>query len=132
MSLAVGSVVAIDENGTKYKSVCNFGCPHTVTPVTRFPITIVETKKVRDLFSEGWGNTGPKAPSLPAFRAVDTDGTEWRRDWDGWVNERPGSWKTADGRRAESASIGVDPAVQYAGRASDAYTFTDLTTTTGA
>ena len=126
--MQVGSVVAIDEKGAKYEAVCNFGCPHTVTPVTRFPITIVEEKKVRDLFSEGWGNTGPKPPSLPAFRAVDTDGNEWSRDWDGWVNEVPGPWRSADGRRAESASTVVDPAVWYSGRKSDAYAFTDLTT----
>lgn len=132
MSMAVGSVVAIDEKGIKYTAVCDLGCPHTVTPVTRRPITIVEEKKVRDLFSEGWGNTGPQPPSLPAFRAVDTDGTEWRRDWNGWVNERPGPWLTADGRRVETASTVRDPAVQYAGRASDAYTFTDLTEADGA
>lgn len=131
MTLQVGAVVAIDEKGVKYDAVCNFGCPHTVTPVTRRPITIVEEKTVRDLFSEGWGNTGPKPPSLPAFRAVEADGTEWLRDWQGWVNERPASWKTADGRRAETAST-VDPAIQYAGRASDAYKFTDLTATTEA
>jgi hypothetical protein len=130
--LQVGSVAAIDEKGAKYEAVCNFGCPHTVTPVTRIPITIVEEKLVRDLFGEGWGNTGPKPATLPAFRAVDTDGTEWFRDWDGWVNEVPGPWKTSDGRRAETASTVVDPAVQYAGRKSDAYTFTDLTATTEA
>lgn len=123
--LQVGSVAAIDEKGAKYEAVCNLGCPHTVTPVTRIPITIVEEKQVHDLFGEGY--TGPKPPSLPAFRAVDTDGNEWRRDWDGWVNEVPGPWKTADGRRAETAYTVRDPAVQYAGRASDAYAFTDLT-----
>lgn len=128
--LQVGSVVAIDEKGAKYEAVCDLGCAHTVTPVTRFPVTIVEEKKVRDLFSEGWGNSGPKPPSLPAFRAIDRGGTEWRRDWDGWVNEVPGPWKTADGRRAETASTVRDPAVQYAGRKSDAYTFTDLTAAT--
>lgn len=127
--LRAGSVVAIDEKDAKYEAVCDLGCPHSVTPVTRFPITIVEEKKVRDLFSEGWGNTGPRPPSLPAYRAVDADGIEWLRDWDGWVNDRPGSWKTADGRRAESASS-VDPAVTYAGRPSDVYKFTDLTTAT--
>ena len=126
MSYGVGTVAEIDEKGAKYEAVCNFGCPHTVTPVVRRPITIVEEKKVRDLFSEGWGNTGPKAPSLPAFRAVEPDGTEWLRDWDGWVNEVPGPWKTADGRRAESATT-ADPAVRYAGRKSEAYAFTDLT-----
>lgn len=127
MSAGVGSVVAIDEKGTPYEEVCNLGCPHTVTPVVRRSITIVEEKKVRDLFSEGWGNTGPKPPSLPAYRAVDSDGTEWLRDWDGWVNEVPGPWKTADGRRAENASVVVAPSVQYAGRKSEAYAFTDLT-----
>lgn len=127
MSFGVGTIAAIDEEGPKYEAVCSLGCPHTVTPVTRRPITIVEEKLVRDLFSEGWGNTGPKTPSLPAFRAVEPDGTEWVCDWDGWVNERPGPWKTADGRRAETASTVRDPAVQYAGRKSDAYTFTDLT-----
>lgn len=130
--LQVGSVVAIDEKGAKFQAVCSLGCPHTVTPVTRRPITIVEEKHVRDLFGEGWGNTGPKPPTLPAFRAIDTDGTEWLRDWDGWVNEVPGPWKTADGRRADTASTVVAPAVQYAGRASDAYEFTDLTATTEA
>jgi hypothetical protein len=89
-------------------------------------ITIVEERR-SDLFSEGWGNTGPKAPSLPAFRAVEPDGTEWLRDWDGWGNDRPGPWRTADGRRAETASTVVDPTVQYAGRKSEAYAFTDLT-----
>lgn len=132
MTLKAGSVVAIDEKGAKYEAVCNLGCPHTLTPVTRRPITIVEEKTVRDLFSEGWGNTGPKPPSLPAFRAVEPDGTEWLRDWDGWVNDAPGLWKTAGGRRAETASTVVDPAVQYAGRPSDAYTFTDMTATTEA
>lgn len=126
MSYGVGSVVKIDEKGAKYDTVCNLGCPHTVTPVTRFPITIVEEKKVRDLFSEGWANTGPQPPSLPAYRAIDTDGNEWRRDWDGWVNDRPGTWKTADGRRAETASI-VDLKVAYQSRPSAAYVFTDLT-----
>ncbi|GAA4033359.1 hypothetical protein GCM10023063_16190 [Arthrobacter methylotrophus] len=126
--LQAGAVVAIDEKGDKYQAVCDLGCLHTVTPVTRFPITIVEEKKVRDLFSEGWGNTGPKPPSLQAFRAFDTEGTEWLRDWDGWVNEVPGPWKTAGGRRAQTASTAVDPAVQYAGRASDAYKFIDMTT----
>lgn len=130
--LKAGAVVAIDEEGAKYEAVCNLGCPHTVTPVTRFPITIVEEKKVRDLFSEGWANTGPRPPSLPAFRALDPDGTEWRRDWDGWVNDRPGTWKTEDGRRAETASTTIDPAVQYKGRPSAAYAFTDLTIATEA
>jgi hypothetical protein len=125
--MQAGSVIAIDEKGPRYEAVCNFGCPHTITPVTRIPITIIEEKLVRDLFSEGWGNTGPKPPSLPAYRAVDTDGTEWFRDWDGWANEVPGPWKTADGRRADTASTVVDPARQYAGRKSDAFTFTDLT-----
>lgn len=127
--LQVGSVAAIDEKGTKYEAVCSFGCPHTVTPVTRRPITIVEEKLVRDMFGESWGNTGPKPATLPAFRAVDAEGNEWRRDWDGWFNEVPGHWKTADGRRAETASTVRDPAVQYAGRKSDAYAFTDLTST---
>lgn len=129
MSFGIGSVVKIDEKGDKYAAVCNLGCPHSVTPVTRRAITIVEEKKVRDLFSEGWSNTGPKQPSIPAFRAVDAEGTEWRRDWEGLVNEGPGPWKTLDGRRAQTASTAVDPAVQYAGRPSDAYMFTDLTVT---
>lgn len=116
MRLGVGTIAAIDEKGDEYKAVCSLGCPHTVTPVTRRPITIVEEKMVRDLFSEGWGNTGPKPPTLPAYRAVESDGTQWFRDWDGWVNEVPGLWRTADGRRAESANPGVDPAKQYAGR----------------
>lgn len=132
MSYGVGSVVKIDEKGAKYDAVCNLGCPHTVTPVTRRAVTIVEEKQVRDLFSEGWGNTGPKPPRLPAYRAIEADGTEWTRDWDGWNGDRPGPWKTADGRRAESASTVVDPAIQYAGRASNAYAFTDLTATTEA
>lgn len=131
MSFGAGSVVAIDEKGTTYEEVCNLGCPHTVTPVTRRPITIIEEKKVRDLFSEGWGNTGPKPASLPAYRAVDSDGTEWLRDWNGWTNEVPGPWKTADGRRAQTASS-LDPARQYASRPSDAYKFTDLTAATEA
>jgi hypothetical protein len=132
MSFGVGTIAAIDEKGTPYEEVCNLGCPHTVTPVTRRPITIVEEKKVRDLFSEGWGNTGPRPPSLPAYRAVEPDGTEWFRDWDGWVNEVPGPWKTTDGRRAAHASAVVDPAAQYAGRKSVAYKFTDLTAKEGA
>lgn len=131
MSLGAGSVVAIDEQGATYEEVCDLGCPHTVTPMTRRPITIVEEKQVRDLFSEGWGNTGPKPPSLPAYRAVDADGTEWLRDWDGWLNEVPGPWKTADGRLAQTASP-IDPARQYASRPSDAYKFTDLTAATEA
>ncbi|WP_422759149.1 hypothetical protein [Paenarthrobacter sp. C1] len=44
MSFGAGSVVAIDEKGTTYEEVCNLGCPHTVTPVIRHPITIVEEK----------------------------------------------------------------------------------------
>jgi hypothetical protein len=125
--LQIGTVLAVDEKGASYEAVCNLGCPHTVTPVTRFSITIVEEKKVRDWFGEGWGNTGPRPATLPAFRGVDADGTEWRRDWDGWVNELPGPWITSDGRRAETASTVRDPAAQYAGRKSEVYTFTDLT-----
>lgn len=126
MTYGVGTVVAVDEKGDAYESVCNFGCPHTVTPVVRRSVTIVEERKVRDLFTEGWANTGPQPPRLPGYRAVDDAGTEWFRDWDGWVNEVPGAWKTAGGRRAESASS-LDPAVRYAGRKSDVYVFTDLT-----
>lgn len=127
MTYGVGSVIAIDEKGTEYEATCNLGCPHNVTPVVRRSITIVEEKKVRDLFTEGWANTGPQPPRLPAYRALEEDGTEWLRDWDGWINEVPGFWKTADGRRAGSASS-LDPAVQYAGRKSQAYQFIDLTT----
>jgi hypothetical protein len=132
VSFGVGSVVAIDEKGAKYEAVCDLGCPHIVTPVVRRSITIVEEKKVRDLFTEGWANTGPRPATNTAYRAVDSVGREWFRDWDGWVNEVPGPWKTADGRRAESASTTRDPAVQYAARPSEAYQFTDLTTTTEA
>lgn len=128
MSMILGETVKIDEKGAPYEAVCNLGCPHTVTPVTRRAATIVEEKRVRDLFSEGWANTGPRPPSLPAYRVIDADGTEWTRDWDGWVNDRPGSWKTADGRRAESAST-LDPQKVYAGRPSAPYAFTDLTAT---
>jgi hypothetical protein len=125
VSFGVGSVDKIDEKGIPYEATCEFGCAHKVTPVTRRAITIVEEKKVRDLFSEGWGNTGPRPATCTAYRAIDADGTEWLRDWDGWVNERPGPWKTADGRRAESASI-VDPARIY-GTKANGYTLTDLT-----
>lgn len=126
MSYGVGTVTAIDEKGAAYEAVCNFGCPHTVTPVVRRGITILEERKVRDLFTEGWANTGPQPPRLPAYRAMEDDGTEWFRDWDGWVNEVPGPWKTADGRRAEGATA-ADPAIKYAGRKSEAYQFIDLT-----
>lgn len=126
MSYGVGTVTTIDEKGAAYEATCNFGCPHTVTPVIRRSITIVEERKVRDLFTEGWANTGPQPPRLPGYRALDQDGIEWFRDWDGWVNEVPGYWKTGDGRRAESTSS-LDPAAKYAGRKSEAYLFTDLT-----
>ncbi|MET4143933.1 hypothetical protein [Arthrobacter sp. UYCo732] len=128
MSFGVGSIEKIDEKGSPFGATCQFGCAHTVTPVTRRSITIVEARKVRDLFSEGWSNSGPRAASLEAYRAVDADGTEWLRDWEGWTGDRPGSWKTADGRRAESASV-ADPGKIYGSKASG-YTFTDLTTTT--
>jgi hypothetical protein len=123
MSFGAGSVVAIDEKGTPYEEVCNLGCPHTVTPVVRRNITIVEEKKVRDLFTEGWSNSGPRPATNTAYRAVDAAGTEWFQDWEGWVNEVPGPWKSADGRRAETAYA----AKQYAARPSAVFAFTDLT-----
>lgn len=126
MIYGVGTVTAIDEKGAAYEAVCNLGCPHNVTPVVRRSITILEERKVRDLFTEGWGNTGPQPPRLPGYRAIEDDGTEWFRDWDGWVNEVPGPWKTADGRRAEGVTA-ADPAIKYAGLKSEAYQFIDLT-----
>lgn len=126
MSLTMGSVVAVDETGPAFEAVCEYRCPHRVTPVTRRNLKIIEAKLVRHLWAEGWANTGPQPPSLPAYRALDPDGTEWTRDWEGWPNDGPGDWKTADGRRASTASAG-DPAIRYAGQASTAYAFIDLT-----
>lgn len=127
MTAGVGSVVAIDEKGTPYEEVCNLGCPHTVTPVVRRSITIVEVKLVRDRFSEGWGNTGPRPARNTAYRAVDAAGIEWTRDWDGWHSDAPGPWKSSDGRTAETAYAGTDPARKYAARPSAIYSFIDLT-----
>jgi hypothetical protein len=126
MSFGAGSVLVIDEKGTPYEEVCNLGCPHTVTPVVRRNITIVEEKKVRDFYLEGWANTGPRPAINPAYRAVDSVGREWFRDWDGWYGDAPGVWKTADGRKAESSSPTFDPARQYAARPSAIFAFTDL------
>jgi hypothetical protein len=122
-----GFVLTIDEKGEPYEAVCEYSCTHRVTPVTRFQVTVVEARKVRDFFTEGWGHGGRPGPATATGRrAVDADGTEWTQDWDGLHGDRPGDWRTADGRRASTATA-ADPRKVYAGGRSSGFTFTDLT-----
>ncbi|WP_230854499.1 hypothetical protein [Arthrobacter terrae] len=96
--------------------------------MTRFAVTIVEAKMVRDLWTEGWSGSGPQSPCRDAYQAVDAEGTQWSRDWDGCHNDGPGYWKAADSdRRAESNS--AKPDVYYSQKLPTGYgvTFTELT-----
>ena len=128
MSTLVGTTLKIDEQGAPYEAVCEFRCTHRVVPVTRRSITIVEEKLVRDLFMEGWSNKGPQPPCVTAYRALEADGTEWTKNWEGSHGDgySPTAWETADGRTAYPASPS-EPAIR--GRETG-YAFTDLTNLT--
>lgn len=131
MTLQVGSIITLDEQGTPFESVCEFGCAHQVIPVTRRSITIVEEKQVPALWEDAQYGRPKGTTKESAFRGTDTDGTDWTRDWNGWGGDGPGTyWTTADGRKAEMIYPWDTVEKKYGSKARSnarGYTFTDLT-----
>lgn len=133
MTVQVGSVITLDEQGSLFEAVCEFGCAHQVRPITRRTITIVEEKQVGADWEDAQYGRPQGTTKVSAFRGTDSDGTDWFRDWDGWKGDGPGTyWQAADGRKAVMVYPWDTVEKKYGSKAQSnatGYTFTDLTAT---
>lgn len=80
--MKVGDVVTVHEVIERRDMTCELHHRHRRVGVVRtFQIEVVETRKVRRTWEEGWA--GRSLPLADGFRGVDEGGTEWFRDWNG-------------------------------------------------
>lgn len=136
MTIKVGTAITLDEHGVPFEAVCDFGCAHQVVPVTRRTATIVEEKQVGADWEDAQYGRPRGTTKVSAFRATDSDGTGWFRDWDGWKGDGPSNyWQAADGRKAVMVYPWDTFEKKYGSKATSnarGYTFTDLTGTENA
>lgn len=132
MTYGVGTPITLDEQSEPREAVCEFGCTHQVRDITRRSATIVEEKQVDSKWEDSWAGLPPGTTKRSGYRATDTDGTDWFRDWDGWRGDSPGaSWFSGNGRRAVQVHSWDTVEKKYGSAArsnAPGYTFTDLTT----
>ena len=71
-----------------------------VVHITRYVVLITDVRAVLPLWELAQRGIDPAnaIPDRLGFRAVDTHGGEWSRDWDGWNNDRPRAWIHSGGR----------------------------------
>lgn len=136
MTLEIGAVITLDEQGQPYEAICEFGCGHQVVAMTRRTVTIVEEKQVGADWEDAQYGRPQGTTKVSAFRGTDAGGVDWTRDWQGWKGDGPDTyWRTADGRKAVRVYTWDTVEKKYGSPSrlnARGFTFTDLTSETEA